>query len=103
LQAFWKGNSPVTDQPTKIACLETRGWFSCSDSASFAIISLRLASVTDKGFPPRAVAQHVQTYYDDQQSQHSFEIFDFPFAFPTAASMAEHKRSMLALSRHLKE
>jgi len=86
-----------------VASLETRGWFSRSDSASFAIISLRLASATDKSFPPRAVAHHIQTYYDDEQSRQSFEIFDYPFAFPTSASTAEFKRTMLALSRHLKQ
>jgi hypothetical protein len=83
--------------------METRGWFSRSDSASFAIISLRLDSVTDKGFPPRAVAQHIQTYFDDNHSRQSFEIFDYPFSFSDKASMADFKRSMLALSRHLKE
>lgn len=102
-QAFWKGDAPATDEPTKLASLDTREWFQRSDSASFAIISLRLSSVTDNSFPPRAVAHHVKTFYDDQQTGRSLEIFDYPFAFPTQASTAEFKRSMLALSRHLKE
>ena len=103
MQAFWKDELPSSDRPTEIAAIERRGWFTRSDSTSFAILSLRLETISDKGFPPRAVAYHLAPYFNDDHTRRALEYLDFPFSLPTKTAMTAFKSKMVVLARHLKE
>jgi hypothetical protein len=103
VQAFWKNESPSSDRPTEIAAIERRGWFTCSDSSSFAILSLRLAPMSDQGFPPRAVAHHLAPHFNDDHPRRVLEFLDFPFSLPTKTVMNSFKSDMVILAQHLKE
>jgi hypothetical protein len=103
VQAFWRDDSPADKQLTQISAIERRGWFTRSDTTPFAILSLRLATMSDKGFPPRAIAHHISPYYSENDPQRSFEFFDFPFTFLTKAAIKDFKNDMATLAGHLKQ
>ena len=102
MQAFWKNNISATDLPTNVACLGSRGWFTRADSTPLAIISFRLAGMSDRSFPPRGVAHHLETCYnDDIRQRRTLEYFDFPFDFSSDSAIKAFKKDMSALARHL--
>lgn len=104
-QAFLHTNGEhLTSQPTPIATLEARGWFSRADTSSLLIVTLRLSTMSVDGHPPAVVESHIKNYFPLQSGNHgSLRFVDIPFSLLSRNETKDHKNRLNDLVREWKK
>jgi hypothetical protein len=102
LKAFlFSDGATATAEPTSVACLESRGWFTRADSTPFAIVSFRLSTMTDHGHPPRIVQSYLQSYFTEVPS--ACQYFQVLFSIDSDKAVKDIGRVVTNLIRKLKK